>query len=79
MFLKIGKTAFGIFKAASGIGVLLQPSDQQSGSLSVVVTDFVCVCVSVSMSEWEQEREHIKIAGKTVVGTGLLYLQKILL
>ena len=49
VFLKIGKTAFGIFKAASRTGVLLQPADQRSGYLSVAVTDFflsrACVCM----------------------------------
>ena len=76
MFLEnivVGKTAFGIFKAPSGIRVLLQPCDQQSGSLSVVVTDFFSVCVCVCV----RERGHIKIAGKAMVGMGLLYLHKI--
>jgi hypothetical protein len=31
----VGKTAFGKFKVAAGIGVLLQPSNQQSGYLRV--------------------------------------------
>ena len=73
VFLKIDKTAIGIFKDASGIGVLFQPCDQQSGSLSVVVTDFFSMRVCVR----ERERERtLKLQVKLWLVWDWSYLQK---